>query len=142
MKSLIFVTVLTLLFLKGNAQSTNSCRFIGLYNKENKGVCSNRAYIQENIIDYKEFRIRERLFYEEHKKDEPTMVFVAANESIIVYGFQQNVAGWGCTIEVVSYMKGKTIDECEEMLMQQVNKHPRDYKTPPKTLYASGMKSK
>ena len=126
--STLFLLCATTLSL---AQDVKSCLFIGLYDEEKKGVCSDRAMVQENVKDYAEYNQRRTQFNEEHKGETPSTKFIAESESVIAYEYEKAVGGWNCSVKVIGITTGASLDDCNKRLADQQIKYPKDFKTKP-----------
>lgn len=117
------------------AQQAKPCQFIGLYDKNKRGICSDRAMVNEQVKDYAEYMEKRTAFNEVHKKENPNTRFISENESIIAYEYEKKIAGWNCNSKVISIKTGKSIDDCNKQLADQLTKYPNDFTTQPKTLF-------
>ncbi len=140
-----------LIFVYSNifAQDVSPCQFIGIYDIDKKGVCSNRAMKTEGVADNAEYYVKRTAFNNDHQKEHPQTYFVAANEAIIVYEYETRIAGWGCNAKVISKKIGKTLEDCNKQLADHLAKAPNDFATPPNTIFtwqgkglSAGIKSK
>ena len=137
-KKTILLITLTLSYINIFAQETKPCLFIGIYDKEKKGICSDKTWIHEGVIDLAEYKQRELQFREEHKNDESfstSRKFVSAKQCVIVYEYQRKVSGWNCSPTIVSYQTGTSIENCKQQLNERVTKFPKDYTTQPTIIY-------
>lgn len=131
MKKLIPTTLLFLLCLNLLAQNKKPCHFIGLYDSNGKGVCSDRAMEHEDVADMTEYYTKRTAFMNAHTKQSPQTYFVDAKETAVAYEYQKHVGGWNCDIKVISVKKGKSLEECQQKIADQLAKNPSDFKTQP-----------
>lgn len=128
--------LLTLLFssLQLLAQDTKPRLFIGIYESAKRGICSDYAYVQEEIADYAEFAIKRKQFYEVYKTNARTH-FVDNNEAIMIYQYEKKMSGWNCNSNVVTFKTGKTLEDCQRMLSDDLLKNASEFATKPKILF-------
>lgn len=120
------------------AQEVKPCLFIGVYDNEKKGICSDKTWIHEEINDIAEYEKSRLQFKEAHKNDESfstSTVFVSDKESVIVYQFKKNISGFDCKPNIIGFIKGTTIEDCKEQLAAQVTKNFNYYVTQPTIIY-------
>ncbi|MDP3915765.1 MAG: hypothetical protein Q8R96_18725 [Bacteroidota bacterium] len=131
------ISIITLLLLSFNllAQDVKPCLFVGLYDSNKKGVCSDRAMLHEDVADFAAYKTKRTDFNAEHQTENPQTYFVAANECIITYEYEKRIAGWGCNAKVIGTKTGKTIEDCNQQLADQLAKYPRDFTTAPNTTF-------
>ena len=149
MKILILASASILICLNIFAQDVQPCQFIGLYASNKKGVCSDRAMMNEGVADNAAYYVKRKTFMTDHEKDHPQTYFVAANEAVIAYEYEKRIAGWGCNAKVISIKKGKSLEDCNKQLADHLAKAPNDFATPPNTIFtwqgkglSAGIKSK
>ena len=133
MKSLLFIFLFS--SLQSLAQQTKPRLFVGIYETAKRGICSDYAYVKEEIADYAEFAIKRKEFYETYKTNSKTL-FVDNNEAVIIYEYDKKISGWNCNSKVVSYKTGKTIEDCQKLLADQLAKNPSDFTTTPKMVFS------
>ena len=134
-RKLFLIITLTLVHLSIIAQDAKPNMFIGRYDKVKKGVCSDRGFVQEQILDYTEYEQRRKMFFEEHKTDNPAAEFVSNKECVIVYEYKKRIAGWNCSPTIIGFKKGPTIENCKEQLASQQAKYPNDFTTSPNYVF-------
>ena len=117
------------------AQQAKPCQFIGLYDKNKRGICSDRAMISEEVKDYAEYMLKRATFIELHKKENPNTRFITEKESVIVYEYEKKISGWNCNSRVISIKTGQSINDCNKQLADQLTKYPNDFTTQPKTIF-------
>lgn len=133
----IFLFCTTLL-----AQETNSCLFIGTYEKNKRGICGDYELVHEEVADYAEFVFKRIAFEKEHTTQRPNTKFINANESVIAYQYEKKVSGWGCNSTVISTRTSKSLDECNRLMEADVAKYPNDFTTQPKAIFSWQGKGK
>lgn len=132
----IVLTIVSLLFcFIIFAQEVKPCLFIGIYDLEKTGVCSNKAWIKEEINDRKEYDLRKKQFLEEHKGSNATPYFVSAKEAVIVYEFQKQTSGFTCTPSYFALKKSTTIEDCEKTLATSEVTNAKEFKTQPNIVF-------
>lgn len=131
------ISVIPLLLLCFNlfAQDAKPCLFVGLYDSNKKGVCSDRAMLHEDVADFAAYNIKRTAFMAGHQKENPQTYFIAANECIIAYEYEKRIVGWGCNAKVISTKRGKTIEDCNKQLADQLAKYPKDFTSQPNTIF-------
>nr|WP_315153973.1 hypothetical protein [uncultured Flavobacterium sp.] len=137
------VSILFVLFFGINvlAQQAKKCLFIGIYEKNKRGICGDYEFVHEEIADYADFAIMRTKFYEAHKTNSKT-VFVDADEAIIIYAYEKKISGWNCNSNVISYKTAKSIEDCNKLLADQLAKNPSDFTTRPETVFTWQGKNK
>lgn len=135
MKKTILTTILLLLCLNLLAQVKNPCHFIGLYDSNGKGVCSDRAMEHEDVADMTEYYTKRMAFMNAHTKQSPQTYFIDVKETAVAYEYQKHVGGWNCDIKVISVKKGKSLEECQQIMADQLAKNPSDFKTQPSATF-------
>lgn len=135
MKKLITFIAAFVVCLNIFAQEVRPCLFIGLYDKQKKGICSDRAIIQEAVKDYAEFKEKSKQFYEANKTLNPFTRFVSQKEAVIAYSYEKKIVGWNCNSNVISTKIGKTIEDCNKQLADQLAKYPKDFTTQPSIFF-------
>ena len=130
-------TSLTLVFCCTNifAQQAKSCLFIGTYEKNKRGICGDYELVHEEIKDYTEYAIKRTQFQDEHKNQSPNTKFVSSNESVICYQYVKKNSGWNCNSNVISSKTGKSLEDCNKQLADQLAKYPKDFTTQPNNIY-------
>lgn len=117
------------------AQEAKPCLFIGTYEINKRGICGDYELVHEEVMDYADFVIKRIKFIEEHKTQSPSTKFVDKNESVIAYKYEKKISGWGCNSNVISTKIGKTIEECNKQLADQLAKSPKDFTTQPNIFF-------
>ena len=135
MKKLILSACLIFVCSNIFAQDVQTCQFIGLYASNKKGVCSDRAMMNEGVADNAAYYVKRKTFMTDHEKDHPQTYFIAANEAVIAYEYEKRIAGWGCNAKVISIKKGKSLEDCNKQLADHLAKAPNDFATPPNTIF-------
>ena len=135
MKTIILVTALTLLYVNIFAQEEKPCQFIGLYDQHKRGICSDRAMVNESVKDFAECNLKRTQFIEDHKKENPNTRFIAEKESVIAYEYEKAISGWKCNSKVIGIKTGKSIGDCNKQLADQLAKYPKDFTTQPNTIF-------
>jgi hypothetical protein len=118
------------------AQEAKPCLFIGTFEKNKRGICGDYELVHEEVADYAEFVIKRIAFQKEHSTLSPNTKFIHANESVIAYQYEKKISGWGCNSTVISTKTGKSIEECNKQLTDHLAKNPKDFTTPPKTIFS------
>lgn len=129
--TLVFALFCTIIF----AQETKPCQFIGIYEKNKKGICSDYELVHEEISDYADYVIKRIKFQEEHKSQSPTTLFVNKNENVIAYQYEKKIAGWGCNSNVISTKTSKSIEDCYKQFAEHQAKYPKDFTTQPRIIF-------
>ena len=132
---MIVATATMLMCLPVFAQEEKPCLFIGLYDENKRGICSDRAMEQENVSDYAEYLIKKEQFTEAHKTQKPATKFIDKDAAAITYRYEKEIVGWKCNSKVISIKTGKTIESCNQQLADQLAKSPKDFTTPPQTFF-------
>ncbi len=135
MKKTILTTLSFLLCLNLLAQDKNPCHFIGLYDSNGKGVCSDRAMVHEDVADMVAYIAKRSAFIEAHKKQSPQTIFIDNKETVVAYEYQRHLGGWNCDFKVISVKKGKSLEECQQQIDNAVAKEPTYFKTQPNATY-------
>ena len=136
------LTIISLLFcLTIFAQEAKPCLFIGTYEINKRGICGDFELVHEQVMDYAEYIIMRIQFNEEHKIQSPTTKFIDKNESVIAYKYEKKISGWGCNSNVISTKIGKSIEECNKQLADQLAKSPKDFTTQPNIVFTWQGKS-
>ena len=133
MKVSVFISFFFSLQVLG--QETKANLFVGIYESAKKGICSDYAYVSEEIGNYAGFAIKRKQFYETHKNNGRTQ-FVDKNQAIIIYQYGKKISGWNCVSNVISFKTGKSLEECNKQLTEEVAKNPQDFLTDPKTVFS------
>ena len=131
MKILTLYTTLFLVCSNIFAQEVKPCLFIGLYYSNKKGVCSDRAMMNEGVADHADYAEKRTAFMNAPQKEHAQTYFVAANEAVIAYEYEKRIAGWNCNIKIISVKTGKTIENCKQQLADYLAKSPKDFTTKP-----------
>lgn len=130
------LTIFLLLFcLTIFAQEVKPCLFIGTYEINKRGICGDYELVHEQVMDYADFVIKRIQFQEEHKTQSPNTKFIDKNESVIAYQYEKKISGWGCNSNVISTKIGKSIEDCNKQLADQLAKYPKDFTTQPKIIF-------
>lgn len=130
------ITIISFLFcLITFAQEAKPCLFIGTFEKNKRGICGDYELVHEEIMDYADYAIKRIQFQEEHKTQSPNTKFIDKNESVIAYQYEKKISGWGCNSNVISTKTGKSIEECNQQLANQLAKYPKDFTTQPKIIF-------
>jgi hypothetical protein len=136
------LTIVTLLFCTTLfAQETNSCLFIGTYEKTKRGICGDYELVHEEVADYAEFVVKRIAFEKEHKSQSPNTKFINFNECVIAFQYEKKISGWNCNSTVISTRTSKSLDECNRLMGEQVTKYPKDFTTQPKAIFSWQGKS-
>lgn len=135
MKKMILATATMLMCLHNFAQEVKPCLFIGMYDENKRGICSDRAMEQENVSDYAEYMTKKEQFTEKHKTQKPTTKFIDKDVAVIIYRYEKEIVGWQCNSKVIGVKTGKTIENCNQQLADQLSKSPKDFTTPPQTFF-------
>lgn len=135
MKKMIVATATMFMCLNIFAQELKPCLFIGLYDENKRGICSDRAMEQESVSDYAEYVVKKEQFTEKHKTQKPTTKFIDKDVAVIIYRYEKEIVGWQCNSKVISIKTGKTIESCNQQLADQLAKSPKDFTTPPQTFF-------
>lgn len=117
------------------AQEVKTCLFFGTFEKNKRGICGDYELVYEEINDYADFAKKRIQFQEEHKKQNPNTRFIDKNESVIAYQYEKKFAGWNCNATIISFKIGKSIEDCQKQLADQLAKYPNDFATQPKVIY-------
>lgn len=117
------------------AQEVKPCLFIGTFEKNKKGICGDYELVHEQVMDYADYVIKRIQFQEEHKTQSPNTKFIDKNESVIAYQYEKKISGWNCNSNVVSTKTGKSIEDCNKQLADQLAKYPKDFTTQPKIIF-------
>jgi len=117
------------------AQEVKPCLFIGTYEINKRGICGDYEMVHEQVMDYADFVIKRIQFQEEHKTQSPNTKFIDKNESVIAYQYEKKISGWGCNSDVISTKTGKSIEDCNQQLADQMAKYPKDFTTQPKIIF-------
>jgi hypothetical protein len=136
MKKLISVLVLMLLYVNIFAQEVKPCLFIGMYDEQKRGICSDRAMVQEGVKDYAEYKQKSEQFNEAHKTQNPNTRFFTEKEAVIAYKYEKKIVGWNCNSKVVGIKTGKNIEDCNKLLADQLSKYPKDFTSQPNTFFS------
>ena len=144
MKKALFIILFTVLcclqFLAQNEQSqSNSPLFIGTFDIEKKGICSNKGYIIEEVKDRAEYEVECKKFKELHKNDESFstgMRFLSNKECVVIYQYQHRVSGWNCSPTVHSIKIGKSLESCKAEMDNYYAKYPKEFTTAPVIVYS------
>ena len=124
-----------LLCLNLLAQDKNPCHFIGLYDSNGKGICSDRAMEHEDVADMAAYIARRSVFIDAHKKQSPQTIFIDNKETVVAYEYQRHLGGWNCDFKVISVKKGKSLEECQQQIDNAVAKEPTYFKTQPNATF-------
>lgn len=135
MKKTILLIVSTLFCIAIFAQETKPCIFIGLYDKNKRGICSDREIVHEEVKDYDEYVIKRNQFDEAHKTQNPNTRFIDKNENVIAYQYEKKIAGWKCNSNVIGIKTSKSIEDCYKQFADQQAKYPKDFTTQPKIIF-------
>ncbi|MCU7619180.1 hypothetical protein NZ698_18530 [Chryseobacterium sp. PBS4-4] len=108
---------------------------IGIYEKAKRGICSDYGYETQEVQDYADFVIKKTEFQKKHINTS-RIAFVENKESVLIYRYEKKISGWNCSSDVVSFKTGKSMEECQKQLSDQLAKNPGDFTTDPKTLYS------
>lgn len=135
MKKTILTIVSILFCIIIFAQETKPCLFIGTYEKNKRGICSDYELVHEEINDYADYAIKRIQFQEEHKTQSPNTRFIDKNESVIAYQYEKKIAGWNCNSNVISTKTSKSIEDCYKQFADQQAKYPKDFTTQPKIIF-------
>ena len=135
MKKTTLTTLLFLLCLNLFAQDKKPCHFIGLYYSNNKGVCSDIAMEHEDVADITAYIAKRSAFTNAHTKQGPQTYFIDTKETVIAYEYDKHLGSWNCDYKVISIKKGKSLEECQQQIADQLAKNPSDFKTQPKPTF-------
>lgn len=131
MKILTLSAALILICSTIFAQELKPCLFIGLYDSNKKGVCSDRAMMNEGVADHADYAEKRTAFMNAHQKEYPQTYFVSAKEAVIAFEYEKRIAGWNCNIKAIRVKTGKTIEDCKQKLADDLAKSPQDFTTQP-----------
>jgi hypothetical protein len=95
-KLLFLITFLITGFNVFAQEVIKPCLFIGIYDKEKKGICSDKTWIHEEILDRTEYEQKRLEFKEAHKLDESfstSTIFVSEKQCVIVYEYIKKYQG-------------------------------------------------
>lgn len=134
MKS-IFTFITLLLAGAVMAQDNKPCLFIGLYDGNKRGICSDREMVYEEIEDYFDYIIKSKAFDAAHKTENPNTRFIDSKETVIAYRYEKKIVGWPCNSNVVGIKTAKSIEDCNKQLADQFTKYPKDFTTSPVTYF-------
>lgn len=132
MKALLLILLFSSLQLL--AQDTKPRLFIGIYESGKDGFCSSYDFTKDQIEQYAEYGIKRKQFLETHTKNAQTTL-VENDEAVIIYRYEKKYADWKCKSKIVTYKKGKSIEECQRQLSDQQEKNPSDFATKPEILF-------
>jgi hypothetical protein len=135
MKKTTLTIILFFFCLTIFAQEAKTCLFIGTFEINKRGICGDYELVHEEVMDYADFVIKRIKFIEEHKTQSPSTKFIDKNESVIAYQYEKKISGWGCNSNVISTKTGKTIEECNKQLADQLEKFPKDFTTQPNIFF-------
>lgn len=135
MKNTCTFIILLLLACTAMAQNKKPCLFIGLYDGNKRGICSDREMVYEDIEDYFDYLIKRKAFDEAHKTQNPNTRFIDAKESVIAYRYQKKMAGWSCSSSIIGIKTAKSIEDCNKQLADHLTRHPNDFTTSPLTYF-------
>ncbi len=124
-----------LLCLNLLAQDKKPCHFIGLYDSNGKGVCSDKAMEHEDVADMAAYIAKRSAFMVAHKKQSPQTIFIDNKETVVAYEYQRHLGGWNCDFKVISVKKGKSLEECQQQIDNAVAKEPTYFKTQPNATF-------
>ena len=124
------------------AQQAKPCLFIGLYDANKRGICSDREMVHEEIEDYFDYVVKSKAFNELHKTQNPNTRFIGPEECVITYRYEKEISGWKCNSNVVGIKTGKTLEDCNKQLADQQVKYPKDFTTAPNMLFTWQGKGK
>lgn len=125
-----FISCLTIF-----SQEVKPCLFIGTYEINKKGICGDYELVHEQVMDYADYVIKRIQFNEEHKTQSPNTKFIDKDESVIAYQYEKKISGWGCNSNVISTKIGKSIEDCNQQLADQLAKYPKDFTTQPNIIF-------
>lgn len=136
-KTILYVSFIAIC-LNVFAQEAKPYLFIGRYDKD-KTYCSNQGWVHEEVKDAKEYEIRRLQHREEHKADVgmtyPTD-YVTDKQCVIAYEVQRRNGAFNCNQTFIVYMKGKSVENCKELLAKQIaDNGPGYYLTQPNIIY-------
>ena len=131
MKVLLFI--LLFLSLQLLSQETKPLLFVGIYETATEGFCGKDVLIKDEMVGYSEYAIKRKQFLETHIKNSRTLL-VENNEAIIIYQYDKKIPGWNCASKVISYKRGKTVQDCQKMLSDNLEKNPSDFATKPEII--------
>jgi hypothetical protein len=130
------LTIVSILFYSTIfAQQTNTCLFIGTFEKNKRGICGDYELVHKEIKDNADYNIKRIQFLEEHKGLSPNTRFIDKNESVICYQYEKKISGWNCNSNVISNKTGKSIEDCNKQLAKQQAENPKDFTTQPKIIF-------
>ncbi len=132
---IVLLIVFVLSFFKISAQETKPCLFIGRYDIEKKGVCSNRTYIKEAVYDKTEYEAKRLKFREEHKDANPSTSFVSDKQCVVVYEYQMKISGFKCTPTVHRIEIGTSVEACADIVDAYYAKYPKEFNTKPTSVF-------
>lgn len=135
MKKTALTIISFLLSLTVFAQEVKPCLFIGTFEKNKRGICGDYELVHEVIKDYADYVIKRIQFQEEHKTQSPNTKFIDKNESVIAYQYEKKISGWNCNSNVISTKIGKSIEDCNKQLADQLAKYAKDFTTQPKIIF-------
>jgi hypothetical protein len=135
MKKNILLISCTLFCLNIFAQETKPCLFIGRYDIEKKGICSNRTYIKEAVYDKTEYEAKRLKFREEHKDANPSTSFVSDKQCVVVYEYQMKISGFKCTPTVHRIEIGASVEACVDIVDAYYAKYPKEFNTKPTSVF-------
>ena len=141
MKKVFVLLALVIYCSNGFAQQTKKALFIGIYEKNKRGICGDYEMVQMEVANYAEYAIKRIEFQEEYKKQNASTKFVDVNESVICYKYEKKISGWNCNSNVISVKIGKSLEDCNKQLANQLAQNTDDFTTPPITFFTWQSKS-
>ncbi|WP_310378126.1 hypothetical protein [Flavobacterium sp.] len=117
------------------AQETKQYLFIGTFEKNKRGICSDYELVHEEIKDYADYNIKRIQFQEEHKSQSPNTRLIDKSENVIAYQYEKKIAGCDCNSNVISTKTSKSIEDCYKQFAEHQAKYPKDFTTQPKIIF-------
>jgi len=98
--------------------------------------------VHEEIEDYFDYIIKSKAFNEQHKTQNPNTRFIGPEECVMAYRYEKEIAGWKCSSGIIGIKTGKTLEDCNKQLTDQLVKYPKDFTTGPNTQFTWQGKGK
>ena len=132
---IILVIIISFISFDAFSQIEKPCLFIGQYDIQKKGICSDRVWVHEGVNDAKDYELRRKQFLLEHKTENAITRIVNSNQGVVIYEFQKKVSGWVCTPTVQNIVISKTIEKSKKEFDTYLTNNPKDFNTQPKIIF-------
>lgn len=129
---------LVLFFCINLTAQENKKLFVGIYEKNKRGICGDYDFINMEVTTYAEYGTRRSQFKEAYKNS--SALLVESHEAIIIFAYEKKMDGWNCKSDVRSYITAKSVEDCNKLLADKVAKSPKDFTTPPRVIFTWGKK--